>query len=149
MLCARVMRGRSSSANATSFASRILATPSRLRLAFMRATTTVPGFIWAISSGFGGWTLRTTADVPNTWERSESTWAPAAVYAASGYREAAPAPASTTTSTPAFVRCWTTSGTRATRFSPGLTSVGTPIRTVMKIEQEFGRGDYTLDVSVG
>ena len=79
MLWARVIRGRSSSANAVTFASRIFATRSRLRLAFMRATTTVPGFIQPISSGVGAWTLSTIDALPKSAERSVRVWAPTSV----------------------------------------------------------------------
>jgi|GEM_PF-7068961 len=79
MLWARVIRGRSSRANAVTFASRIFATRSSDRLAFMRATTTVPGFIQPISSGVGAWTLSTIAAEPKRAERSVWVWAPTAV----------------------------------------------------------------------
>ena len=84
MLCARVIRGSSSRAKEVSFWSRIFATLSKLRLGFMRATTTVPGRIVALSSIVGIWILTTTSAPLKSAARSVTTFAPAWVYAASG-----------------------------------------------------------------
>ncbi len=98
MLCARVIRGSSSRAKEVIFWSRILATLSRLRFAFIKATTTVPGRIAVVSSAVGIWTFTITSAPPSRAARLVSSFAPAWEYAVSGYRELSPAPASTTTS---------------------------------------------------
>src|SRR6202166_3716096 len=67
----------------------------------------------------------------NTCARSAMIFAPLAAYSASGKPAAAPAPASTITSRPAFARLGMTAGTSATRRSPGYVSRGTP--TIMKL----------------
>src|SRR5579872_4970026 len=64
--------------------------------------------------------------VLKTSPRLARTSAPLSTYAASGYPASTPAPASITTSRPAFARLGTTPGTRATRRSPGKLSRGTP-----------------------
>jgi hypothetical protein len=55
--------------------------------------------------------------------------APARSYSASGMLEASPAPASTKTRWPARVSSLTACGARATRLSPGVSSLTTPILT--------------------
>ncbi len=69
------------------------------------------------------------------WKTSarDATVAPAATNDASGNPASSPAPCSTTTSTPSFFSAGSTTGTSATRRSPGNVSFGTPIF----IGQEF------------
>ena len=62
---------------------------------------------------------------------SGATVAPASVKARSGKAASWPAPAWTTTSQPAAANRLATSGTRATRRSPGRVSVGTANFTVV------------------
>ncbi len=59
------------------FWSRILATFSRFRFGFMRAITTVPGRIAAVSSAVGIWIFTTTSAEPNIAARSVWPFAPA------------------------------------------------------------------------
>src|SRR5580658_3411689 len=68
---------------------------------------------------------------PKTSTRVRRIFAPLATNSLSGYPASVPAPASTTTSRPAFARLGTTAGTIATRRSPGKLSRGTP--TIMKL----------------
>ena len=81
-----------------------------------------PSFMRPISSMVGGWTLRRMSALSNT---SVSRRAPFAAYAASKKPADSPAADSTTTSKPAFVSLGTSSGTSATRCSPGTVSFGT------------------------
>src|SRR4051812_5006096 len=89
-----------------------------------------------ISSVVGGATLTTTSAC-----QGSPISAPAPVYASSRMLAASPAPASTTTPTPSLDRRCTTSGTMATRRSPGADSFGTP--SFMR------RGRVPIDWSVG
>src|SRR6185312_564842 len=56
---------------------------------------------------------------------------------ASGYPACSPAPASNTTSSPAFASSGTTAGVRATRRSPGYISLGTPTITGLVLLRLF------------
>ena len=82
----------------------------------------LPTLSRAISASVGAATLRTASQL----NASSLQVAPAAVNIASGMRAEAPAPGSTTTSSPELTSRLTTAGTRATRRSPGAVSFGTP-----------------------
>ncbi len=75
MLCARVVRGAASSANAVSFASAIFCRPSRSNGLSM-PTSTAPGFIRSSSSASGARTF-STRSAPSAAARSTIS-APAA-----------------------------------------------------------------------
>src|SRR6266852_3736965 len=78
-------------------------------------------FIRPISSIVGGWTLSRMSALPNT---SSSRRAPFPSYSASKNPADSPAPYWTITSKLAFVSFGTSSGTSATRCSPGKVSFG-------------------------
>lgn len=71
-------------------------------------------------------TFTTMSLPPKTASWRGSMAAPAARYSSSGTLAATPAPLSTVTVSPFFTRCFTVSGSRATRVSPGMTSFGMP-----------------------
>ena len=88
----------------------------------------------AASSAVGFCTLTTTS----ASQAVSASVAPASSYAASSNDAALPAPRSTTTSCPASTSLATTSGTSATRRSPGAVSFGTPILTRRNSMQSGG-----------
>src|SRR5665647_1360161 len=79
------------------------------------------------SSLLGPRTLNTMSAPDHRACASGAMVAPAARYASSEKFEASPAPDSTETANPSLISFSTTSGTVATRFSPGKTSRGTPM----------------------
>ena len=89
--------------------------------------TVIPARSRSTSATVGGWTLSRTSAVART---SASRRAPCSAYHASENPAPSPAPGSTATSAPAFVSFGTSSGTRATRRSPGASSARMP--TIME-----------------
>ena len=85
----------------------------------MKSTSIPPSRISATSAGVGGRTLKTMSDPAHSSAAVGTTSAPAARYASSAKLAASPAPVSTATRNPSLTSFWTTSGTVATRFSPG------------------------------
>ena len=145
MLWARVILGRSSSANEVTFPEPIFRTTSGLRFAKSVEIETVPGFIWATSSTVGGCTPSTIEAFPRSAARSVTRVAPTFWNSASGYPASVPAPASRATSTPLLTSFPATSGVSATRCSPGRTSLATTMRTDMGLDRaRGGREGYTI-----
>src|SRR3954468_24843973 len=129
--CARDMRGTLSIASTVARR----AARSRSRSGFCagqrKLTSVWPSRIMRTSSAFGARTLKTMSAPDHTAAASGTTVAPAAAYASSEMLAASPAPAWTITVKPSFASFGTTSGTVATRFSPGKISFGTPIVCVI------------------
>src|SRR5579875_258522 len=124
--CARLIRGTASSAKLITPARASAATPSPLVSGWRNPISTAPLRRQAISSWLGGATLSTTSQ-PRASAALATRRAPACSNCSSPISAPAPAPRSTSTSceSPASLR--TTSGTSATRRSPGAVSFGTPI----------------------
>ena len=93
---AREMRGTASSASAVIPRVASDSTKSGRNAGLSRAMRVAPSASRAISSGVGASTLSTISDAHAS--AAETTAAPDAAYSASGNDDAAPAPASTTTS---------------------------------------------------
>src|SRR5437868_4407325 len=142
MLCARVVRGAASSAKAVSpaLARRCRPAPSN---GLSMPTTTVPGFISALSRSSGVRTL-STISAPNAPAASVIS-APAAWYAASVTLAATPAPACTRTTWPCATSFFAVSGVTATRVSPGTVSAGTPIFIQSASQDSFEFDDHRVE----
>src|SRR5712692_4025590 len=101
--------------------------------------STVPERSLAISSSLGRCTFATSS----ASYALSTICAPAFSYASSVNDDAVPAPRSTTTVLPDFTRRPTVSGTRPTRRSSGMVSLGTPIfmdeLTLSVFEQRRGK----------
>src|SRR6478609_9484563 len=115
------MRGIASIANAVTPARASALSVSGWVRGARKPTSTPPRRRRPISSSEGGATMTTTSAA-----HGSPIVAPASLYSASGISARSPAPDSTTTSTPLDFRRLTTSGTSATRRSPGAVSFGTP-----------------------
>ena len=136
MLCARVVRGISSTENevtpvAGDFLDHFLRSQrpqesdQRLIAPHQRHVGLAGLVVRAVAQN-----LRDDVSRAETPPRDRGrTLPPFSVNAASGYPASPPAPASTTTSRPAFARFGITMGTSATRRSPGKLSLGTPTIT--------------------
>src|SRR3954452_18103497 len=118
------MRGIASIAKAVAPVAAIAWMPSALVSGARKPISTDSGRRWPTSGSEGTPTFATTS-APH----GSPPTAPAAVNRSSGRPVAAPAPGSTTTSWPCAVSLRITSGTSATRRSPGRVSLGTPIFT--------------------
>jgi hypothetical protein len=123
--CARVIRGIDSIANATTPRPASRSIPSRSVKGCKNPISTWPSRSRSASASSGFWTFATAS---TSAHGSSTIRPPASSYDASGNEAASPAPRSTSTSKPAGTSLPTTSGTSATRRSPGLVSLGTPIR---------------------
>src|SRR5713226_8124006 len=128
MLCARVMRGTSSTASAvTRFAARARTRSGNLP-GCMKATTIAPGRSAAISDSVGTCTLNTTSPCERVSSVDAAIVAPSC---ASSKPALAPTPACATMMAPSFCSFFATSGWIAARLSPGALSFGTAMRTAM------------------
>ena len=124
---AREMRGTASMARAVTPRAASASSSSGLNAGASRPTIVAPGSSPAISASVGAFTLSTSplasASAPST------IVAPASRYASSANDDARPAPASTTTSYPRAINCFTVAGVAATLVSGGC-SVTTPMRVM-------------------
>src|SRR3954471_14485976 len=131
MLCARVIRGISSIENAIAPASASVRIASGVPSGSANPITVWPRRSRPASAGVERTWSRMSAD-EKTASRGASD-APAASYALDGKPAATPASRSTTTSRPAFFKAAAAAGIRATRFSPGHVSRGTPTFTARSL----------------
>src|SRR6188474_2758866 len=131
MLCARVMRGISSIENAVVPASASVRMASGDPSGPAKPITTWPRRSRAVSEGTDR-TCRIRSAEENTASRG-ATLMPALSYAFDGKPAAVPASRSTTTSSPAFFKAAAAGGIKATRFSPGHVSRGTPTFTARSL----------------
>src|SRR4051812_16386005 len=129
--CAREMRGTLSIASTVTCLAASSCSSCGFCAGQMKLTRTWPARIDLTSSALGARTLKTMSAPDQTDGASGTTFAPAAAYASSEMLAAAPAPDWTITLKPSFCSFAITSGTVATRFSPGKTSFGTPITWAM------------------
>ena len=135
MLCARVIRGISSMASSVTPCAASAAASRRAVSGSANPMTICPrrnrGRSAAPASGFAPRvrTCASTSAAANTSARVAATRAPFSWYSASENPAAAPAPVSTTNSTPLLASISMARGTIATRRSPGNVSLGTPITT--------------------
>src|SRR2546430_4959504 len=131
--CAREMRGTLSIASTVAFFAASACSRSGFCAGQMKLTRICPSRIARTSSSVGARTLKMMSARDHTEAASGTTVAPQSAYAWSARLAPSPAPACTTTPQPTFTSFGTTSGTVATRFSPGKTSLGTPITWVMGV----------------
>jgi hypothetical protein len=124
MTCARVMRGKSSTAKQTTPASAMARNAASLPKGSISAITNAPFFKRARSAACGRRTFRTISALLNA---SRVTAAPAAAKSASRMPDFTPAPGSTATSAPSAIIFLTVSGVAATRGSPASVSAATAI----------------------
>src|SRR5919197_920166 len=117
--CAREMRGTLSIASTVAFFAASASMSSGCCAGQMKLTSVAPSRSITTSSTSGGRTLKTMSAVTHS-------------CSGSGMIAASPAPDCTATRKPSFASRSTTSGTVATRFSPGAVSRGTPIRCGMR-----------------
>jgi len=100
----------------------------------MKPISVPPSRIKPTSSAVGGRTLKTMSDVAHSSWAEPAMEAPTARYASSLKLAESPAPDSTETVKPSLMSFSTTSGTVATRFSPGKISRGTPMRCAAPVD---------------
>ena len=134
--CAREIRGTLSIASTVAFLAASCCRSSGFCAGQMKLTSVPPSRSRPTSSPFGARTLKTMSDVAQSRALSATTSAPAVRYASSLIWAASPAPASTATLNPCLISFSTTSGTVATRFSPGKVSRGTPINNDIPFSPE-------------
>jgi len=135
--CAREMRGTLSIASTVTWRAASCCSSSGFCAGQMKLTSVLPGRSRFTSSAFGPRTLKMMSDDDHSAVALSTTSAPAARKTSSATFAASPAPVSTRTAKPSLISFSTTSGTVATRFSPGAISFGTPIRAQSLLELQL------------
>ena len=125
MDCARLIRGSRSSLYTVAPRAARACTVSAAATGWRKLISETPSGNAPTSSSVGGCTRATTAAPERAAAASSTTVAPAWRKASSENRARSPAPDSTTTSTPVLASLVATSGTIATRSSPGRDSLMT------------------------